>query len=689
MQRILSAVAFVGLVGLFVFRSVRRNTSSRVNSLASNGNRRKRTIATAEPSNVTAKEQSEKTESLPSYVAALARIWCQRDPDESTRKEVQSWISDKQLIFAKERLEGKLHFGTAGLRGPMAAGYDRLNTLTVLQATQGVLKYLEQLYGTEEVRKRGVCVGRDSRHNSDKFAAVTQAVFLRSGVPVHSLAINPVPTPLVSFAVTHLHCVAGIMITASHNPKTDNGYKLYLEDGCQILPPHDKHIEHLIQENYEPWFPNYEEWLKQEKLLNHPMFTDKLDEVHEAYCSFVTFFLHLREDAANKFAPVITYSPLHGVGAPFFKRLCAAFGFPEFIMTKSQEEPNPDFPTAPYPNPEEGPQVFEESFKEANSHAAKLVLMTDPDADRFAVAEYNGSEWRIFSGNEIAFLLVSWLWENRLELRKRWKQQNNISEERNDSAEDVSSNSFACVASAVSSKFIQTMAEKEGFQFRETLTGFKWLSHAALELEQQNCQLLLAYEEALGYMCTTRVRDKDGISAAAVFWELACSTYQCDMLLVDRLNLLYQKYGYFQSCNGYVLAESSSVVPCVFDKIRKEGYPLEIMGCRVVSYRDLATGIDTAEENGRTSLPCSPSTCFITFRLQTGRHPNFSDVDVFLSIRGSGTEPKLKYYCEMRCDNANELEQDRTFLKNLVDNFIQCVLKPEENHLQLAKVSEI
>ncbi|GJQ12082.1 hypothetical protein GpartN1_g3873.t1 [Galdieria partita] len=684
MQRILGAIAFVGLVSIFVLHTVRRNTSRRVNNPQANSRRKRRSVASAVLSNKDSKEESEGVESLPSYVAALARMWCQRDPDEETRKEVQSWITDKQLTYAKERLEGKLHFGTAGLRGPMAAGYDRLNVLTVLQATQGVLKYLQQLYGASEVQKRGVCVGRDSRHHSDKFAAITQAVFLQSGIPVNSLTLKPVPTPLVSFAVTYLHCVAGVMITASHNPKSDNGYKLYLEDGCQILPPHDKYIEQLIQENSEPWFENYADWLKEDKLVKHPLFTHKLEEIQEAYVRVISSVCHLRQSIDNKFAPVITYSPLHGVGAPFFKSLCSSFGFSDFIMTTSQEQPNPDFPTVPFPNPEEGPQVFKEAFKQANNNAAKLVLLNDPDADRFAAAEYNGNEWRIFTGNEIAFLLVSWLWENRFELRKRWKQSNNISEQE---TESINPNDFACVASAVSSKFIQTMAEKEGFRFCETLTGFKWLSHAALELEQQHCQVLLAYEEALGYMCTTQVRDKDGISTAAVFWELASSTYQSEMLLADRLNLLYEKYGYFLSRNGYLLAKSSSLIPRLFENIRNAGYPLEIMGCKVVSYRDLATGVDTAEVNSQTNLPSSPSTCFITFRLQTGRHPSFSDVDVFLSIRGSGTEPKLKYYSEMRSDNVTQLQQDDIFLEKLVNSFIQNVLKPEENGLQPPKLS--
>ncbi|EME29859.1 Glucose 1,6-bisphosphate synthase [Galdieria sulphuraria] len=686
MQRILGAIAFVGLVSIFVLHTVRRNNSNRVNNLQAKSNRRKRTTATAVSSNVDSKDKGDRVESLPSYVAALARMWCQRDPDEETRKEVQSWITNKQLTYAKERLEGKLHFGTAGLRGTMAAGYDRINVLTVLQATQGVLKYLEKLYGANQVRKRGICVGRDSRHQSHKLAVITQAVFLQSGVPVNCLSLKPVPTPLVSFAVTQLQCVAGIMITASHNPKNDNGYKLYLEDGCQILPPHDKYIEELIQENAEPWFENYADWLKGDKLQNHPLFTDKVEEIIEAYNNIISSVCHVRQSSDNKFAPAITYSPLHGVGALFFKRLCKSFGFPDFIMTKSQEEPNPDFPTAPFPNPEEGPQVFKEAFKEASNHATKLILMNDPDADRFAAAEYNGNEWRIFTGNEIAFLLVSWLWENRFELRKRWKQRNNILEL--EETEFAHPNNFACVASAVSSKFIQTMAEKEGFQFRETLTGFKWLSHAALELEQQQCQLLLAYEEALGYMCTTQVRDKDGLSTAAIFWELACATYQNEMLLADRLNLLYEKYGYFLSCNGYLLAKSSLIVPRLFQDIRNSGYPSDIMGCKVVSYRDLATGVDTAEENSQTILPWSPSTCFITVRLQTGRHPSFPDVDVFLSIRGSGTEPKLKYYSEMRCDNATELQSDNIFLVNLVTNFIQNVLKPEENDLAFPKVGE-
>eukprot|EP00871_Galdieria_phlegrea_P002606 jgi/Galph1/3346/GphlegSOOS_G2043.1 len=673
MQRVVVALAFVGVLTTIVFQSIRnrRNLSRRSTQT---GQKTQRVIEQANVSSET-KNDKERVEHLSTYVAALARIWHSRDPDRETRDEVHRWIKEKNLVYAKHRLQGRLHFGTAGLRGAMGAGYDRMNMLTVLQTTQGVLKYLEQLYGRKEVKRRGVCVGRDGRHCSDKFAAITQTVFLLHGIPIKSLSSTTVPTPLVSFAVTHCDCVAGIMITASHNPKNDNGYKLYLAD-----------------ENLEPWSTEYANWIQEDQIVNHPLYMNVLEHVTEQYMNTINNLLHLRTKESNESSIVAIYSPLHGVGAPFFKRLCDLFHLRNMVFVTKQLETDPEFPTVPFPNPEEGPLVFEEAFTVANSIGGKFILMNDPDADRFAAAEYIKGSWKIFSGNEIAFLLFSWLWKNRKKLHERWKRWRSAQEillesfDGTETEEEIPNNRFACVISAVSSRFLQTMSEIEGFVVHETLTGFKWLSHAALALEESKCQVLLAYEEALGYMCTTKVRDKDGISTAAIFWELASDWYEKGLTLTDCLSQLYERYGYHLSYNGYLLAKNANSIPNIFENIRKNGYPTEIQGCLIQSIRDLNTGMDTAEKNGLAKLPSSPCTYFITFRIQSGLHPSFKVVDIFLSIRASGTEPKLKYYSEMRCDNGLELKGDEQFLKKLVHTFIEEVLKPKENQLEFPQL---
>jgi phosphoglucomutase/phosphopentomutase len=359
----------------------------------------------------------------------------------------------------------------------MGAGYSKMNDLTVIQTTQGFCRYLESCF-EQTIKKRGVVIGHDARHNSQRFAALAAAVFLSQGIRVY-LYHDIVPTPYVPFAVVHYGTVAGIMITASHNPKEDNGYKVYWENGAQIIRPHDSNIAKSIEINLEPWPQAWDSSLATQS----PLRLDPLDEVNEKYHQAVStqccFNGELNEDTKMKF----TYSAMHGVGYQFVQRLFSQFGIPEVIPVKEQVTPDPDFPTVKFPNPEEGKSALALSIETANANNSSVILANDPDADRLAVAEKQESGvWHVFTGNEIGTLLGWWAFYNH-------KRQH---------PEQFPGDVYM-LASTVSSKMIGSMAQVEGFKFIETLTGFKWMGNQAQELMSQGKTVLFAFEEAIGF----------------------------------------------------------------------------------------------------------------------------------------------------------------------------------------------
>uniref|UniRef100_A0A8C7X0A2 Phosphoglucomutase 2 n=1 Tax=Oryzias sinensis TaxID=183150 RepID=A0A8C7X0A2_9TELE len=345
----------------------------------------------------------------------------------------------------------------------------------------GFCCYLEQTFG--DLKERGVVIGYDARAHppsggsSKRFASLAAAVFTSRGVPVH-LFSDITPTPFVPFTVSHLSLCAGIMITASHNPKQDNGYKVYWENGAQIVSPHDKGISKAIEGNLEPW---PESW-NAEEALKSPLLKDPYQDVHTQYFKAIQKLCHYRD--INKSSKVkIVHTSVHGVGHTFVQSAFKAFDLPPPYAVEEQKDPDPEFPTVKYPNPEEGEGVLTLSFALAEKEGASVVLANDPDADRLAVAEKQESGlWRVFSGNELGALLGWWLFSC-------WKQQN---------PEAAVLKNLYMLSSTVSSKILRAIALKEGFHFEETLTGFKWMGNRAKELIDQGNTVLFAFEEAIG-----------------------------------------------------------------------------------------------------------------------------------------------------------------------------------------------
>ncbi|RMZ94262.1 phosphoglucomutase-2, partial [Brachionus plicatilis] len=342
----------------------------------------------------------------------------------------------------------------------MGAGYTMMNNLTIIQTAQGFLAYLKEKFG-QELNKHGIIIGFDARYNSNTFAKLTANIFLRDNIPVYLFG-QITPTPFVPYGILKYKCCAGVMVTASHNPKEDNGYKVYFNNGSQIIPPHDEKIAKSILDNLEPKEDSWDISL----VDTHPLRIDPFDQVYKAYFDDLKQLSFNRANNSNT-SLKITYTAMHGVGHEFSKESFKSFNLNPFIPVIEQIYPDPEFPTVKFPNPEEGKSSLNLAIKTANENESTLIIANDPDADRLAIAEkLPGGEWKIFNGNETASLLGWWLWHNY-------------------KATNPDENDFSNVYmlySTVSSHILKSIAAVEGFSCEDTLTGFKWMGNRAHDL---------------------------------------------------------------------------------------------------------------------------------------------------------------------------------------------------------------
>lgn len=568
----------------------------------------------------------------------LAKRWLEVDRDDATRKEIEGLVVARDETQLESRLRTRIAFGTSGLRSKMAAGFAHMNAYTVLQASQGLADYILAQHDGRGRHRLSVVVGHDARHNSEKFARLAAGAFLAKGL--HVLWFDRlVHTPLVPFAVGQYKAAAGVMVTASHNPKADNGYKVYWSNGCQIIPPHDKGISKAIGE-----VQRIESW-NEAAVNDHPLVARIFPEATAAYYN-----------ALGKLAPALkvsplsafTYTPMHGVGLPFMQQVADSLGFQKGLMrvVDAQSQPDPEFPTVPFPNPEEK-GALNLAFVEASQNGSNIIIANDPDADRFAVAEeIEKGRWHQFTGNQIGILLASHIFETRPHDRRK----------------------LAMLATTVSSRILASMAKKEGFLFKETLTGFKWLGNVAQDLYAQGIDAAYAYEEAIGYMFPSVVWDKDGIAAATVFLIAWQRWQQQGLTPWLKLQELYEAYGYFEDANTYLITPSPSTTDRVFVDIRNlngAGAPPTSVGQRkILRWRDLTVGYDSADANGKPDLPVDPTAQMITCELG----------DVVFTARGSGTEPKIKLYIEATASSSADAKAKAN---EVLHDLIQEWFRPE------------
>lgn len=500
----------------------------------------------------------------------------------------------------------RLRFGTAGVRAEVGLGYDRLNVLNVIAIAQGVYRSLEKDGGV-----RRVVVGYDARVDSEKFAVAIAAVFERKGVEV-CLFSKHVPTPFVAYGVLLKSADVGFCVTASHNPMRDNGVKVYWRDGIQVRPDVAGRIEEAIKGNSRPW----EEYVLERGGLGEGLI-DPLEEVESEYYHAIVNTVGRCSKEENAEMEGVVYTACHGVGWEYVDRMFKAFGLPKVVPCAEQCKPDPKFPTLPFPNPEEK-GALDLAVKTARERGLRLVLANDPDADRLGAAEIEREgNVKVFTGNEIALLFADYLSGKR-------------------EGEDMGK--YAVVASTVSSKIIASMGKNRGFVFKEALTGFKWLSREAVDLEEDGKIVFLTYEEALGYNITRNiVRDKDGVSATAVFAEMAGVLYRSGSTLSKRLDELIDECGVHLSKSGYFRTSSASAtVKQIFDSARERGLPSQLGQAVVKSVRDATYGTDTGEEDGKSYLAGDTQNQFLTFRCgrnesEEGDHP------LIIHLRNSGT----------------------------------------------------
>ncbi|MGW7277018.1 phospho-sugar mutase [Streptomyces sp. NPDC054844] len=517
---------------------------------------------------------------------ARATAWLAEDPDADTRAELAKLIDAEDHAELTARFSGTLQFGTAGLRGELGAGPMRMNRSVVIRAAAGLAAYLKKQGTPHGDGPAGlVVIGYDARHKSRDFARDTAAVMTGAGLRAAVLP-RPLPTPVLAFAIRHLGAVAGVEVTASHNPPRDNGYKVYLGDGSQIVPPADAEIAAEIDAVRSlDDVPRPETgW----QTLD--------DSVLDAYLARTDAVL---SPGSPRTARTV-YTAMHGVGKDTLLAAFARAGFPEPVLVAEQAEPDPDFPTVAFPNPEE-PGAMDLAFAKARETDPDLIIANDPDADRCAVAVHDGTDWRMLRGDEVGALLAAHLVTRGVH------------------------GTFA--ESIVSSSLLGRIAEKANLPYEETLTGFKWIARVE--------GLRYGYEEALGYCVDPEgVRDKDGITAALLITELA-STLKASTsgsgsaaggrTLLDLLDDLAVEHGLHATDQLSVRVEDLSLIDAAMHRLREQP-PTRLADLAVTKAEDLTRGTDTL-----------PPTDGLRYTLDGAR----------VIVRPSGTEPKLKCYLEV------------------------------------------
>ncbi|VDN98752.1 unnamed protein product [Rodentolepis nana] len=591
---------------------------------------------------------------MQSDLKAKVDEWLAWDKNDNTRKEIEAMASSpSRFEELKKLMMNRMEFGTAGLRSRMGPGYSQMNDLTIVQTAQGLLKYLEEKHPT--LKPRGIIVGYDGRHNSKTWACITANIFVRSGWKVY-LFRNVNPTPYLAYGVRHFKTACGVMVTASHNPKDDNGYKVYWENGAQILSPHDKGIATSISNSLEPRPTSWE----YHDVMNHPQCLNPMPELEDTYLKIQKENLCFTEEENKKSDVKIVYTAMHGVGYPAAKKIFETFGFKHMTPVEEQILPDPEFPTVKFPNPEEGRSALNLAMSTADKNGAKIICANDPDADRMAVAEKlpNGT-WKILNGNELATVLGWWIWIN-------WRKRNPTA--------DLSK--VYMLSSTVSSKILRAIAKKEGFNFEETLTGFKWIANKAYDIMQEGGEVIFCFEEAIGFMCGTTVLDKDGIGTFAAVCEMVSHLYSNNISLVQQLENVFEIYGKHVSNNSYYFCYESPKIVKMFERLRHMpeigGYPQTLGRFKITGLRDLTVGYDSNYSDKKARLPVSASSQMITFSF---------DNDVVLTIRTSGTEPKIKYYSEL-CGKPNDkrlMSELDSELAELIGLMVEEFYQPDVN----------
>ena len=542
-------------------------------------------------------------------LAARTRAWIAGDPDPATRDELEGLLDAGASDELTERMAGTLAFGTAGLRGAVEAGSNRMNRAVVIRATRGLVDVLLARHGGPPAAP--VVVGFDARLSSRQFTDDTIGVLTAAGIDVRFFP-EPIPTPPVAFAAKVLGAPAAIVVTASHNPPADNGYKLYDANAAQIVPPTDDEVAAAI-DAVGPAIavPRLDGALAGSVDLARPVPPDIFDRYWAEVAA-------VRPPPPPTTAKVV-YTPLHGVGWAPFARVLALGGHAEVVAVPAQVEPDGRFPTVPFPNPEE-PGALDLAIALADEEGADVVLANDPDGDRLAAAVPDGDRWRTLTGNQIGVLLAD-------RMLDAWSGPERP----------------IVINSIVSTPMLGEIARVHGSHFEQCLTGFKWIANAAIDLEAAGAgRFVFGFEEALGYSVGPVVRDKDGLSAGLVFADLVADCRHRGITVLDQLAALHRRHGVWVSTQMSVVRPGTAglaEIAGAMDRLAGE-VPDQLAGHPVLGHRDFRVG----EEARPRWLAAS---ALVELDLGGGSR---------VLIRPSGTEPKLKVYVDLRRDPGDDPE---------------------------------
>ncbi len=552
------------------------------------------------------------SENLDLIVKERAEKWLSDSYDEETRKKVKQLIDNdpKELT---ESFYKDLEFGTGALRGIMGVGTNRMNVYTVGMATQGLSNYLKKAFPDEPIR---VAVGHDSRNNSRLFAERVADIFAANGFKVY-LFDSLRPTPELSFAIRHLHCHSGVVVTASHNPKEYNGYKAYWSDGAQVVAPHDRNIIAEVQKITSP--DQVMIW-KGDRSENIEILDETFDQIYlEAVHG-----LSLSPDAVERYHDMkIVYTPLHGTGVILVPESLRKYGFTNILTVKEQNIPDGNFPTVESPNPEER-SAMKMAIELAESEKAEVVLATDPDADRIGMAlrDENG-QYVLLNGNQTCSLLVYYI-------VKRWSELGRLRGKE------------YIVKTIVTTELVARIAESFGVRHFDCLTGFKYIA-TVMRNHEQTMQYICGGEESFGFLAEDFVRDKDAVSACSLAAEAAAWAKSQDMTLYELLKEMYVRYGFFREALVSVVRkgkEGQEEIAKMMSDYRSDP-PRSLGGSPIVVIKDYLNGEALDLANGsKTPIDMERSNVL-----------QFTTADsTVVSIRPSGTEPKIKFYFGVRAE---------------------------------------
>ena len=565
--------------------------------------------------------------------------WCQ-DPifDKETKAELSAIAGDEKEI--EDRFYKDLSFGTGGLRGVTGAGTNRMNVYTVTKATQGLANYIKKQGGED----KGVAIAFDSRHMSVEFSEKAALCLNANGIKTYRFETLR-PTPELSFALRELHCIAGIVVTASHNPPEYNGYKVYWEDGAQITAPKDKEI--IAEVNAVTDFASIKMMDRaeaEEKGLFHVIGKEIDDRYMEELKKLV-----LSPDVIKEMADSlkIVYTPLHGTGNLPVRRVLKELGFTQVQVVPEQELPNGDFPTVSYPNPED-PKAFALALELAKKTDADLVLATDPDADRLGIyaKDSKTGNYMPFTGNMSGLLIAEYELSTRKETGRLPKDG-------------------ALVTTIVSSNMAEAIGKEYGIDVIEVLTGFKYIGEQIKFFEQDHSHtFLFGYEESYGCLVGTHARDKDAVVAVMALCEAAAYYKKQGLTLWDQMLKIYEKYGYYKETLVSVTmkgVDGAEKIQSILKQMREN--PLKQIGdYKVLAVRDYDADTRLDMETGKVTATVLPKSNVLYYELEH---------DAWCCVRPSGTEPKVKFYMGVKEEGLTQAEHALEGLKEAMTKIVQ------------------